>query len=175
MKIERERPCSRLAYGITAPLSVRVNGGAPVRAHEWSQLGVVLARTAVPAGDAPLALTLLLDFQGFEIAVPVAATRDSEDDETATLLFEGLEQRGREVLAHFVEGVVRGRMSHTDETILSIDAPVDPISTEPDSKGPAPGPARRAIWPAVMTCIYLLLGLTVFGYVGVLLYASFVR
>lgn len=183
MKVVRERPCSRRAYGITAPLKVSIDRQEPVRAIEWSRLGVVLPRDAFAGqpDDQPIDLTLHLDFQGYEIAIAVSAVDSTAveiergADERA-LDFTDIDQRGEELLEHFIDNLVRGRMSSVDETILCLDTPIDPITTMPDNANSgAPATTSRPIWPFLVSGFYLLVGVVVAGYIGLLIYGNFIR
>lgn len=135
MRVVRERPDSRRSYAIQAPLFVSVGSGPMQRAVEWSHLGIVLREGDV-TGD-PHDVRLHLDFQGFEITVPVqlAPSTDLESVTPAGCVrfdFVELSQRSAELIEHFVENLVRGRITSADETLLCIDTPIDPISTKPE-------------------------------------------
>ncbi|MEM9369960.1 MAG: HlyD family efflux transporter periplasmic adaptor subunit [Pseudomonadota bacterium] len=183
MKIVRERPCSRRAYGVNAPLKVSVKGGQPIRAIEWSRLGIVLPAVAckgIPA-DQPLDLHLHLDFQGYEIRIRVGAADSTaleieRDDSERAFDFVEIDQRGEELLEHFIENIVRGRMSSVDDTILCLDTPIDSITTDPDiPKTQGAKKSGRPIWPFMVSGFYVVLGVVVAGYVGLLVYGNFIR
>ena len=180
LTIVRDRPSRRRAYGINAPLYVSVAGGARVRAHEWSHLGLVLDRDDLPPLDGGLAhVTLHLNFQGYEIGVPAMAREDATGEmdpgaDRIRLEFVDLPQRSAELIEHFVEDYVRGRIVPAQDTLVRIDAPAEPISTQPDKPKEEAKPKRN--WkPLVMTLFYLVLGTGVMGYIGVLLYTNYVR
>ncbi|MEM9044037.1 MAG: HlyD family efflux transporter periplasmic adaptor subunit [Pseudomonadota bacterium] len=183
MKVVRERPCSRRAYGITAPIKVSVGGGDPIRAIEWSRLGVVLPVGACDAYaiDQEIVLHLHLDFQGYEIVIAVRAVDSSAVEveragNERALDFTDIDQRGEELLEHFVDNLVRGRMSSIEETILCLDTPIDSITTEPDkSKPETPEKASRPIWPFLVSGFYVAAGVVVAGYIGLLIYGNFIR
>ena len=181
LTIVRDRPSRRRAYGINAPLYVSVAGGARVRALEWSHLGLVLDRDDLPPLDGGLAhLTLHLNFQGYEIGVPAMAREDvtGEMDPGADrirLEFVDLPQRSAELIEHFVEDYVRGRIVPAQDTLVRIDAPAEPISTKPDAPRNEDAAPRRNLKPLAMTLFYLVLGIGVMGYIGVLLYTNYVR
>ena len=181
LTIVRERPSRRRAYGINAPLFVSVAGGGRVRAREWSHLGLVLTKDALPPLDGGLVHVVLhLNFQGYDIAVPAKAREDLTGDSPTPegcvrLEFVDLPQRSAALIEHFVEDYVRGRIVPAEDTLVRIDAPPEPISTKPDPpKLGAPEP-RRSLRPLLTTLFYLVLGLGVMGYIGLLLYANMVR
>ena len=180
LSIVRERPSRRRAYGINAPLFVSAAGGAKLRAHEWSHLGVVLPEDALPPLDGGhVHLSLHLNFQGYDIAVPAKARIDHTEDAPTPpgcvrLEFVDLPPRSSALIEHFVEDYVRGRIVPAEDTLVRIDAPAEPISTKPDP--PPPGTVeRRSIRPYVMSAFYLALGLATFAYVAMILYANTVR
>lgn len=179
MQVIRERPAAARAFPITAPARVAIGAGEAVPAIEWSRLHVLVpAQVAGTPPPAQTSLTLILDFQGYEIAVPAVAERVVEAgdaDDVARYEFTDLDARGAELIELFVADIVRGRMSSAGETLLRIDTPVEPISTAPDPKPTTDTPARRSWRPAIMTVFYLMVGIGLFGYVGMLIYANFVR
>ena len=181
LTIVRDRPSVRRAYGINAPLFVSVAGGERIRAHEWSHVGLVLDRDVLPPLDGGLAhVTLHLNFQGYEIGVPVRAKEDLTGEvdpgpDRIRLEFVDLPQRSAELIEHFVEDFVRGRIVPAQDTLVRIDAPAEPISTKPDKKPDDGAKDRIALKPILMTALYLVLGTLVMGYIAVLLYTNYVR
>jgi multidrug resistance efflux pump len=81
------------------------------------------------------------------------------------------------LMQHFIEELVRGSMSGVEDTIQRIDVPVTPAKLEPDIKRIASNaPVRR--WPVktmVMTGFYIVAGLGIFGYAGLIGYTNFYR
>ena len=181
LTVVRERPSRRRAYGINAPLFVSVAGGGRVRAREWSHLGLVLSDDALPPLDGgTVHIALHLNFQGYDIAVPARAkldlTGDSPTPDGCTRLeFVDLPQRSVELIEHFVEDYVRGRLVPAADTLVRIDTPAEPISTKPDPPKPGEPEPRFSIRPYLTTLFYLALGLGVFAYIGLLLYANIWR
>ena len=76
-----------------------------------------------------------LPFQGFNITLQADATvvRVSEDDGHVAFRFTGLGERETALMQHFVEDLVRGKMTDVEDTIVRIDTPVTP---RPDQAGP---------------------------------------
>jgi len=179
VKVKRERPDQRRHHRVTAPLFVDV-GGWRLRAADWSLGGLRVEGfpDAVPAPGAALDLHLTLPFQGFDVAFDAKAevVRNDPDTGMFAVKFTELGERERALMSHFIEELVRGAMVDIEETINRIDVPVTPASLKPDPSPAREVPVRR--WPVktvVMTVLYILLGLVVFGYAGLLVYSNFYR
>jgi len=179
MKIVRERPCDRRYHQVTAPLKVTLPWGEKRTATHWSLGGLQLDRLSgsLPELGATIELTFELPFQGFDISFEVSAKIVKAEQETGTLGVEYVEltERAHDLLTHFIDDLVRGKMATVEDTICRIDVPVTPISTKPD-----PNPQQDAIvrWPVktiVMSAFYVILGIVVFGYLGILIYSSTMR
>ena len=161
---------------------VSLAGGERIRAREWSQLGMVVDEASVPPpvlAGGTVHSALFLNFQGYDIQVPARAKLDvtGEVDPGPGLVrleFVDLSPRSAELIEHFVEDFVRGRVVPAQDTLVRIDAPPEPISTKPD-KPPDEGTGRRSWRPLIMSTFYLLLGAAVLGYLGVLFYANAIR
>jgi multidrug resistance efflux pump len=181
VKVKRERPDQRRHHRVSAPLYVVYNGHR-LRAADWSLGGLRIeefpGEVPLPGSDVPLHLTL--PFQGFEVSFDAKAQVVRSDPESGlfAVKFTQLGERERELMSHFIEELVRGSMVDVADTIQRIDVPVTPASLEP-TKPNAPLsnlPVRR--WPikaVVMSGIYALLGLFVFGYTALLGYSNFYR
>lgn len=169
MKVIRDRPSARMGYPIAAPLWVALDGAPRIRARSWSARGIVLPENAHAAKTANA--IVYLDFQGYEIAVQV----DLEAVGEGAYDFVNLPQRSRALLEQFATDLMHGRMTATDDALLRIDTPEDPISVEPDKPKTVEPKPRRSLRPLAMSAFYLLLGAVVFGYVGILIHANFVK
>ncbi len=180
VKIKRERPDQRRHHRVTAPLLVRVDGHQ-LRAADWSLGGLRVDAYPgeLPVAGAELPFHLTLPFQGFDVSFDVKAevVRTNALEKMFAVRFTEIGERERELMQHFIEELVRGSMSEVEDTIQRIDVPVTPARLEPDAKKiPAAMPVRR--WPvktAVMTAVYTVAGLIVFGYAGLLGYSNFYR
>jgi multidrug resistance efflux pump len=180
VKVKRERPDQRRHHRVTAPLWVVVDGHR-VRAADWSLGGL---RIEAFPGDLPpvgsdVELHLTLPFQGFDVSFDAKAEVVRADVECGMFatVFTQLGERERELMSHFLEELVRGSMVDVEDTIQRIDVPVTPASLEPD-KAPSLShvPVRR--WPMkaiMMTGLYAVIGLFVFGYTALLGYTNFYR
>jgi len=117
-----------------------------------------------------------LPFQGFNIAFDVeteVVRLDKNNNELAEK-FVQLSERQTELLNHFVEQLVRGSMMPVQDTILRIDSPVTPVSTEPDPSPIEEVPVSRI--PLQMICmsaLYITIGLVLFALVSVTVYENF--
>lgn len=180
VKVKRERPDQRRHHRVTAPLFVGVDG-TRLRATDWSLGGLRLDGYPgeLPSPGTEKQFHLTLPFQGFDVSFDVKAevVRSGGETKTVAVRFTDIGERERELMQHFIEELVRGSMSDVEDTIQRIDVPVTPAKLEPDVKNlPAHMPVRR--WPVktmVMTGIYGFIGLTVFGYAGLLGYTNFFR
>jgi len=176
VNILRERPSQRLHHRVAAPLRVYIAGHA-FNAVDWSLGGFRLADPDFDHGiEYPVLCTL--PFQGFDITfeAQAAVVWNSRGNRQAGFRFHQLGDRETALMQHFVEDLVRGKMTDVQDTILRIDTPVTPVPTTPDPNPIQVVPVRR--WPIkqiMMTFFYLLLGMAVFGYVGVFAYASLFR
>ncbi|MEO0729122.1 MAG: PilZ domain-containing protein, partial [Pseudomonadota bacterium] len=179
VKVKRERPDQRRHHRVTAPLFVDV-GGWRLRATDWSLGGLRLDNypDAVPEPGTEIDLHLTLPFQGFEVAFDAKAevVRNDPASGMFAVQFTEIGERERELMSHFIEQLIRGSMTDIEETINRIDVPVTPASLKPDASPAADVPVKR--WPIktlVMTGVYAILGLVVFGYTAMLVYTNFFR
>ena len=179
MNVFRERPSQRLHHRVTAPFYVEI-GERVHQASDWSLGGFCIERYRgeLPAAHTPLDCTLSLPFQGFNISFEARAEVVWRDEKTRTIgvRFLDMGDRERGLLTHFVEELVRGSMVAAEETIKRIDVPVTPVPTTPDTNPVAQIPLRR--WPVkviLISALYAVLGLAVFGYIALAAYASLFR
>ena len=177
--IKRERPDHRRHHRVTAPLFVTI-GEKTVRAADWSIGGLLVTDypCELPAMGEELNLYLTLPFQGFDVAFEAVGevVRLIPDQHTVAVQFVELGERETDLLRHFIEELVRGNMSSVEDTIQRVDVPVTPVSLQPDVNPKDAMPVKR--WSArtiAYTSFYLLLGLVIFGYAAMLVYANFFR
>ena len=160
-----------------APLYVSA-GADTVRAVDWSLGGLRLENYPgdVPPAGTAMTLQLTLPFQGFDVSFGVDSevVRGDAMAHMFAVRFTSLGARARELMAHFLEELVRGSMASAEDTIQRIDVPVTPASLEPYAPRGAAIPLRRRPFKALaMSAVYLALGTIVFGYAFLLGYASF--
>ena len=179
VKVKRERADQRRHHRVTAPIYVDVSGHR-LRAADWSLGGLRLEGFPgqVPVVGEEVQLQLTLPFQGFDVSFD--AKLECVRNDPAAQMFAGrftvLGERERELMSHFIEELIRGSMVDVEDTIQRIDVPVTPASLQPDTSPVSQLPVKR--WPVktvVMTGIYGVLGLVVFGYTGLLGYTNFYR
>lgn len=146
---------------------------------QWSLGGFLLNGVSgeLPQEGDTLTLTIELPFQGFDISFEVAAKVTKADPDTKTFGVEFLEltERAHDLLVHFIDDLVRGKMTTVEDTICRIDVPVTPISTKPD---PVPGDTGARRWPIktiIAFTFYIVFGISVFGYLGILIYSLTMR
>lgn len=180
MQIVREKPCHRRHHRVTAPLAVTMPTGETVTATDWSLGGL---RLAAPLFEAPeqgtnLELSLQLPFQAFGISFSVTARVVRVDAASGSVALEFVElgERARDLMTHFIDDLVRGKMATIDDTICRIDVPVTPISTQPKVNPAADMTIRRLPWKTItMSAFYCILGLAVFAYLGLLIFSKTAR
>lgn len=148
MKIVRERPSEKRYHQVTAPLVVTLPWGERQTSTQWSLGGLFLKGVSgeLPQAGDTLSLTLELPFQGFDISFEVSATVTKVEPDVGALGVEFVEltERAHDLLVHFIDDLVRGKMATVEDTICRIDVPVTPISTKPD---PEPGDSDKRRWP----------------------------
>ncbi|MGD9785563.1 MAG: HlyD family efflux transporter periplasmic adaptor subunit [Hyphomicrobiaceae bacterium] len=180
VKVKRERPDQRRHHRVTAPLFVGV-GGHTVRAADWSLGGLKVEGfpEVVPRPGEIVDLQLMLPFQGFDVSFGAKGRVVRADPEAGmfALQFTELGERERELMAHFLEELVRGSMVEVDDTIQRIDVPVTPASLEPTKAAPASpiagAPVRRVpVKTLVMSVFYGVVGLGLLGYASLLVYSN---
>lgn len=179
MKIVREKASQRRHHRLTAPLSVFYHD-KKYRTRDWSigGIGLYINNAKQPKIGREFTLKISLPFQGYDIQFS-ADTRVVRFDEKARLVgleFIDLPQRSRDLLAYFSEDLIRGHMGTFEDSICRIDIPVTPISTQPTTGHISDTPVRRLPFKTVfMTLAYVIFGMAIFGYLGLLLYSNFFR
>lgn len=119
-------------------------------------------------------LNCSLAFQGFEITLKVEArvVRQEPERRELAFCFTDVGERETALLQHFVEDLIRGKMSTVADTIVRIDTPVTPVATTPDPNPIKAVPVRRWAWKQFLfVSFYLVLGAVVFGYIALYFYA----
>ncbi len=179
VKIKRERPDQRRHHRVTAPLFVTYDGHR-VRATDWSLGGLRIDEFpgTLPAAASDVSLQLTLPFQGFDVTFEVGCevVRTITDKKAFAVRYKQVGERERELMSHFIEELVRGSMLDVQDTIQRIDVPVTPASLLPDANPKKQVPIKR--WPVkaiVMTAIYGVIGVVIFGYTALLSYSNFFR
>ena len=179
VKIKRERPDQRRHHRVTAPLFVTYDGHR-LRATDWSLGGLRIDDFpgTLPAAASDVSLQLTLPFQGFDVTFEVSCevVRTIAEKKAFAVRFSQVGDRERELMSHFIEELVRGSMLDVQDTIQRIDVPVTPASLLPDANPKKQVPIKR--WPVkaiVMTAIYAVIGIVIFGYAALLSYSNFFR
>ena len=180
MRIEREKPCQRRHHRVKAPMKVTTPDGYSLMATDWSIGGLRLDEIEgkLPAVNDNWNLTLELPFQGFDIAFEVEARIVRTVKETKTIGFEfiALSERANDLMSHFIDDLIRGHMATVEDTICRIDIPVTPISTKPDVNPSDEVPVKRLpVKMIVMSAIYSVLAVAIFGYLSILIYSKTMR
>jgi len=177
MKVRRERPSQRLPHRVSAPILIDMAEGSFV-ATDWSLSGFGIDgyKGSAKPGD-EITSTLHLPFQGFDIAFPVEirVIRVGENGGIG-VEFTEVGDREHELMAHFIDDLVRGTMTVVGDTILRIDSPVTPVSTKPDPNDGSSGPIKRWSWKVfAMTGFYFTAGLAILAYAGLVFHSNFLR
>lgn len=107
---------------------------------------------------------LAIDFQGFVVECKAELAPTSEPD---VVKFDGLGERGEELLRVFYRGIMSGRMSSAEGVINSIDIPVDTVSMQPtEDELTDQKPLPRLVRAGFASLMYLALAIVVFGSIG---------
>ena len=179
MEITREKACQRLHHRVATPLNLTVDG-RHYSAVDWS-LGGFRVRDwdrwddAIKIGD-QLPWKFELPFQGFMIAFDVVAqvVRSNPESGHFACQFVELNSRQIELMNHFIEQLVRGSMVPLKDTILRIDSPVTPVSTNPSASPTEELPVSRIpLRMLTMSLFYLSLGIGLFSLLLMTLYENF--
>ena len=155
MIIRHERPDPAFSYRVQASLLLQTGPDAFLEVREWSPEGCMAPEGWPDGGGAG---TLTIPFQGiflsFNIDLPDANPGDF-------VPFSGLNGRAQELLRHFHQSIIGGRMSSLDGVIRSIDRPVDlvPMTQTEEDGGRVPArPGRRLGQTLRSVAIYGALG-----------------
>jgi multidrug resistance efflux pump len=178
LKIHRERSSQRIHQRTAAPLHVTINGNE-YTAVDWSLGGLRVTDYDQPAerGDR-ISLTLSIPFQGFHVAFDTEADvmRANIDSGDLGLKFVDLTDRARELMAHFLDELIRGSMGTAGDTIRRIDLPVTPTDIERLRDEARKVPVRRQrLRSIVIGTLYVVLGVGVVTYLVFAIYANMLR
>lgn len=180
MKIVREKPCQRRHHRLSAPLYVSIDENTPLLANDWSLSGLCIHDC--PNTDykvmSEISLTLYLPFQGYDISFKATAkvVRVEQTSGTLFLEFTDLSERSFDLMNHFADDLIRGKMATVDDMICRIDVPVTPISTSPTPNPDEELPIKRLpLKTIVMTALYIGFGIFVFAYLATIIYSNFFR
>lgn len=179
MEITREKACQRLHHRIATPLNLTTDG-RHYSAVDWSLGGFRVANwdrwdKDIKIGDQQT-WKFELPFQGFKIAFDIVAevVRINPQNGHFACKFLHLNNRQIELMNHFIEQLVRGAMVPLKDTILRIDSPVTPVSTEPSASPLEELPVSRIpLRMVMMTVLYLSLGVGIFSLLLMTLYENF--
>ena len=175
LSVRHERPSQRLQHRVSVPIKVEVIGEGEFDSLNWSLNGLALKDyTGQREEGEKVELEISIPFQGFDISFTCESEVIRLADSVLALNFTAMDDRGRDLLTHFVEEVVRGSVTSTDEILRRIDTPVTPVtSTEAASDSDAL-PLKRVSWKVVrMVMTHLLVGFVVLGYGGYFIYQNF--
>jgi len=180
MKIMREKPCQRRHHRLSAPLYVSIEGEEPLLANDWSLSGLCIHDCPHTDYEIPseISLTLDLPFQGYDISFKATAKVIRVEQATGTLFLEftDLSERSFDLMNHFADDLIRGKMATIDDMICRIDVPVTPISTSPTPNPSEEIPINRLPLKTIfMTALYIGFGIFIFAYLGSIIYSNFVK
>jgi multidrug resistance efflux pump len=179
LDISREKACQRLHHRVATPLNL-YHDGRSYTAVDWSLGGFRVSDWDQWTNDLKLGDSLSwkfeLPFQGFMIAFDVLATVVRIDPQRGHFAcqFIDLDDRQTELMKHFIEQLIRGAMTPLKDTILRIDSPVTPVSTEPNSSPLEQLPVSRyPMRMVMMSLLYMTLGLGLFSLLMITVYENF--
>ena len=186
LEVTHERADAQRHLWIKAPMRVQIRGiEYPVT--EWSLGGLALdgAPRDLRRPGGRVDMHVVLPFQGFDIGFDAHGEVEALSAESGRVEigFRDLGAREHELLAHFIDQLIRGKMLAVDDTIKRLDAPLAMAGLIPSLKLPRQQPAGTPLLPqslrqwrpvraATMTAIYGVAGLAALGYLGTLLYTN---
>lgn len=177
VNVRREAPDQRLHHRLTAPLMVGTPAGT-FKAFDWSLGGVGLENypEKVKVGE-KYSWEFHIPFQGFDVSFTSdVEIRHTNDQGRIGVCFKDMGEREIELLSHFADSLVRGSMTTVDDTILHIDMPVTPVSTEPDPNPNEEVPLRRRSLKVLFySAAYITVGFAIIAYLGMVIYTNFWR
>lgn len=178
LTIRRERPSQRLHHRVSAPLSITIDGTL-YDAADWSLGGFRIEglTNSTLKSDDVISVGLNIPFQGFDINFNAQAkVLRLTDEGILSCHFLDLDERSEELLRHFIDEIVQGNMTTTADTLQRIDTPVTPVPTTPETNKASDVPISRwSIKTIAMTSFYLTAGLSIFIYIGSVLYVNFYK
>jgi multidrug resistance efflux pump len=163
MEVRHERPDPDLSYRLRAPLTLGLPDGSSLPIMEWSLRGFSCAQLA---GKPLEGLILSIPFQGVGVFFPVSVVAGDSDDE---FLWQGMTGRQRETLALFYRNLMSGRMTSTQEMIVSLDTPVDLVPMEetgPEREAAVARVAPRPLRVVSSLVTYAVMFVLVFGFLA---------
>lgn len=177
MNISFQRPSHRLHHRLNAPLSITIDG-ITTKSINWSMGGfsIPLEKEAQLEIGKEVEAEIMLPFQGFEVTFKTQATIIRIDDITLQVgaQFVDLDRRQHDLLKFFTEELVRGSMTSLEETIIRIDTPITPVSSEPDASPDEEVPMSRwTIQSIVRVLVYALAGLLLISYFSITFYYNY--
>ncbi|MBU1040995.1 MAG: alginate lyase family protein [Proteobacteria bacterium] len=176
-EVTRETPSQRLHYRLSVPIHVEVEGKL-YKAADWSMGGFRLdGYQGILKKDEIFNPKLLIDFRGFNISFSqaskvVRAPRDG--DGMLAVQFEDISEENLELLKYFSEGLLAGEMACFQDAIRRVDMPVTPVDMDLVEEANTV-PAHRSTKRMLILLMYLLLGGGILTYIGITLYANFMR
>jgi multidrug resistance efflux pump len=163
MEVRHERPDPDMSYRLKAPLTLGLPDGSAVAVREWSLRGCLCPDLAGKPLDG---LVLSIPFQGIGVYFTVSLAASDAPDE---YLWRGLTGRQRETLALFYRNLMSGRMTSTQEMIVSLDTPVDLVPMEETEAERSIATARvspRPVRALTSLLSYSVMFVMVFGFLA---------
>ena len=169
-------PSQRLHHRLTAPLIVKI-GNRAYRTADWSLQALRIQDRGECKDLGTTEALVSIPFQGMELRMPVMLQFQRFDDFTNQTVFSfaELSERQRDTLRLFIEELVRGTMVSSSEMIQRLDMPTTPVQPL-DKLPPAKQEPPKRRWQSwFFTGFYLLAGIALTGYLGLMGYANFVK
>lgn len=140
----------------------------------WSRGGFALSEFNAPLGTgSQVAVRAFISFQGYEISfiTKVKEVWSQSEQRAAAYEFVALNEKQRELLEFFANGLISGQMGSFEDAIKRIDIPVTPISEQP--VGDEIKVSSGAIYKrAVIGMSYLVGGLLIGFYITTSTYSA---
>lgn len=174
--IKHEAPSQRMHYRLTVPITIEI-GGTVYKSSDWSMGGFRIENIDREMhADDIFDAVISVNFQGYAISFVQKSQVVRYDGERKMLAaqFLDMDERTKDILTFFSQGLVSGEMGTVGEAIRRIDTPVTPVELSKAPKGEKI-PARRQIKRTIIATIYMTLGLAIAVYIGITLYSTFFR
>ncbi len=169
-------PSLRKHDRVTAPAAVILDN-VRYETLQWSPGGFCIQGYRGPAGPGDQrSVRFMLNFHGFEVGfnAAVEVCRVEPELETLAARYTELGERERELLKHFLSGLVSGQIGVVGDTIRHLDIPLHSLPA-PALPGRTPDRWQRTRELAGRSMLYLIVGPLVLGFALLAVYRSFFR
>lgn len=157
VELRHERANPAVSTEVAAPLVLTSPSSGDLKVSRLSLLGIRLADIPDETPDRGI---LCIPFQGYYVIVPVALKVTNQPD---FLAFGELENRAREMITIFYDGLFKGEMITGQDIITKLDTPVDLIPmTETEEEAEQAKSKLSPRWLRSLSTVFLYLAMGAF-------------